>query len=43
MNAITRHEANALDVVLVSFTLNGREVTGGSTETLLQVAKREGV
>ena len=43
MNAITRNEAAALDVPLVSFSLNGREVTGRSTETLLQVAEREGV
>jgi len=43
MNAITRNEALALDVPLVSFSLNGREVSGRSTETLLQVAKREGV
>ena len=43
MNAITRNEAAALDVPLVSFSLNGREVSGRSTETLLQVAKREGV
>ena len=43
MNAITRQETAALDVPLVSFSLNGREVTGRSTETLLQVAKREGI
>ena len=43
MNAITRNEAAALDVPMVSFRLNGREVSGRSTETLLQVAKREGV
>ncbi|HEY3046557.1 MAG TPA: formate dehydrogenase subunit alpha [Polaromonas sp.] len=43
MNAITRHELAQLDVPLVSFSLNGREVTGRATETLLQVAKREGV
>ncbi len=43
MNAITRQETAALDVPLVSFNLNGRDVTGRSTETLLQVAKREGV
>ena len=43
MNAITRNEAAALDAPLVSFSLNGRDVTGRSTETLLQVAKREGI
>src|SRR5881296_2347861 len=43
MNAITRHELAQLDAPLVSFSLNGREVTGRATETLLQVAQREGV
>ena len=43
MNAITRQELAALDTPLVSFSLNGREVTARGTETLLQVAKREGV
>ena len=43
MNAITRQELAELDAPLVSFSLNGREVTGKTTETLLQVAKREGI
>ncbi|MDP2817990.1 MAG: formate dehydrogenase subunit alpha [Polaromonas sp.] len=43
MNAITRQELAELDAPLVSFSLNGREVQGRATETLLQVAKREGV
>ncbi|MCY7371894.1 MAG: formate dehydrogenase subunit alpha [Polaromonas sp.] len=43
MNAITRQELAELDAPLVSFSLNGREVTGRPTETVLQVAKREGV
>jgi formate dehydrogenase major subunit len=43
MNAITRSELAQLDVPVVSFSLNGREVSGRSTETLLQIAKREGV
>src|SRR5881296_2948054 len=43
MNAITRHELAQLDAPLVSFSLNGREVTGRATETLLQVAQRQGV
>jgi formate dehydrogenase major subunit len=43
MNAITRQELAELDAPLVSFSLNGREVLGRTTETLLQVAKREGV
>jgi predicted molibdopterin-dependent oxidoreductase YjgC len=32
-----------LEAPLVTFSLNGREVTGRATETLLQVAQREGV
>ncbi|ROZ61654.1 formate dehydrogenase subunit alpha [Ramlibacter sp. WS9] len=43
MNAVTRQELAQLDAPLVSFSLNGREVTGRATETVLQVAKREGV
>lgn len=43
MNAITRKELAQLDAPLVRFSLNGREVTGRATETLLQVAQREGV
>ena len=43
MNAITRTEAAALDVPLVSFSLNGVEVTARSTETILTIAKREGI
>ena len=43
MNAITRQELAELDAPLLSFSLNGREVSGRATETLLQVAKREGV
>ncbi|WP_457280475.1 formate dehydrogenase subunit alpha [Polaromonas sp. P5_D5] len=43
MNAITRQELAELDSPLVSFSLNGREVQGRATESLLQVAKREGV
>jgi formate dehydrogenase major subunit len=43
MNAITRQELSELDAPTVSFSLNGREVTGRASETLLQVAKREGV
>ncbi|MDQ2917803.1 MAG: molybdopterin-dependent oxidoreductase, partial [Pseudomonadota bacterium] len=42
MNAITRNEAAQLDGPLVTFELNGREVTGSASETLLQIAKREG-
>ncbi|WP_293603578.1 formate dehydrogenase subunit alpha [Polaromonas sp. UBA4122] len=43
MNAITRREIAQLDAPLVTFNLNGRDVTGRANETLLQVAKREGV
>ena len=34
MNAITRQELAELDAPLVSFSLNGREVSGRATESL---------
>ncbi len=43
MNAVTRQEQIALDVPLVNFSLNGREVTGRATDTILQIAKQEGI
>lgn len=43
MNAITRNELAQLDVPTVTFELNGREVTGRATDTILTVAKREGI
>lgn len=43
MNAITRNEMAHLDVPTVTFELNGREVTGRATDTLLTIAKREGI
>src|SRR5512140_1428410 len=43
MNAVTRHELAQLEVPLVSFKLDGRDVTCRADETILQVAKREGV
>src|SRR5688572_23630784 len=43
MNAVTRHELAQLDAPLVSFTLDGREVSCRADETILQVAEREGV
>ncbi|MBC7415480.1 MAG: formate dehydrogenase subunit alpha [Herminiimonas sp.] len=43
MNAITRNELAQVDAVAVSFKLNGREVTGRATETIIQIAEREGV
>lgn len=42
MNAITKNEVLQVDVPLVTFTLNGREVSGRADETILDVAKREG-
>ncbi len=43
MNAITKTEALHLNAPLVEFELNGREVSGRSSETLLEIARREGV
>jgi formate dehydrogenase major subunit len=43
MNAITRQELAELDAPLVNFSLNGQEVTGRANESILQVAKREGI
>jgi formate dehydrogenase major subunit len=43
MNAITRNEALKLDLPLVSFTLNGREVSGKPTESIIEIARREGI
>ena len=43
MNAITRHEIAALDLPVVSFTLNGRQVSARANEPLIAVADREGV
>src|SRR6478735_7771347 len=43
MNAVTRHELAQLETPLVSFKLDGREVTCRANETILQVADREGV
>jgi formate dehydrogenase major subunit len=43
MNAITRAERESIDVPTVTFTLNGKEVSGRSTETIIEIAAREGV
>ncbi|MFZ2737903.1 MAG: formate dehydrogenase subunit alpha [Burkholderiaceae bacterium] len=45
MNAITRLEAAQINDAApqVSFELNGQQVTGKSTETLIQIAKRVGI
>ena len=37
------HEAAAIAAPMVSFSLNGREVTARASETLIEVADREGV
>src|SRR6187549_524040 len=43
MNAITRQELAQLDAPVVSFELNGREVSARANETLIQIADREGI
>ncbi len=43
MNAVTRHELAQLEAPLVSFRLDGREVTARADETIIEVADREGV
>jgi formate dehydrogenase major subunit len=43
MNAMTRNEMNQIDTPVVTFTLNGRAVEARASETILQVARREGL
>lgn len=43
MNVIARKEMAQLAAPQVSFTLNGRAVTGKASETIIQVAQREGI
>jgi len=43
MNAISRNEMAQFEAPLVTFNLNGREVNGRTTETIIEVAKREGI
>src|SRR6185369_1348088 len=43
MNAVTRAELAQLEAPVVSFKLDGREVTARSDESILEVAEREGV
>ena len=43
MNAITRAERAQFEAPTVTFTLNGREVSGLSTETILEIADHEGI
>ena len=43
MNAITRAERAAFDAPMVTFTLDGREITAASTDSLIEIADREGI
>jgi formate dehydrogenase major subunit len=43
MNAVTRNELAQLEAPVVSFKLDGQDVTARADETILQVAEREGV
>src|SRR5450830_82303 len=43
MNAITRSEFAQIDVPTVTFELNGRSVSGRASETIIEIADREGV
>ena len=43
MNPITRRAAAAIDAPILSFSLNGRELTARANETLIEVADREGI
>jgi formate dehydrogenase major subunit len=43
MNAITKTELASLEAPLLSFNLNGKVVSGRATESILDVAKREGI
>jgi formate dehydrogenase major subunit len=43
MNAVTRQELAQLEAPVVSFKLDGQDVTARADETILQVAEREGV
>src|SRR5882724_10566826 len=43
MNAITRTERAQFDAPTVTFSLDGREITASSTDTLIEIADREGV
>jgi formate dehydrogenase major subunit len=43
MNAITKSELTNLEAPLLSFSLNGKEVSGRAKESILDVAKREGI
>src|SRR3954463_167048 len=43
MNAVTRAELAQIEAPVVRFTLNGRAVEARATETLIEVADREGL
>src|SRR4029078_2612737 len=43
MTAVTPQELAQLETRLVSFKLDGREVTGRADETIIQIADREGI
>jgi len=43
MNAVTRAELAQIETPVVEFTLNGQRVAARASETLIQVADREGV
>src|SRR5665213_4405641 len=43
MSAIPRTDSELFDVPTVKFVLNGREVTALSTDTLLEIADRDGI
>ncbi len=43
MNAVTRAERALLEMPALSFVLDGREVVGHANETLIEVARREGI
>ena len=43
MNAITKNEVMQSEALMVTFEINGREVSGREDETILEIAKREGI
>jgi formate dehydrogenase major subunit len=43
VNAITRTERAQFDAPTVTFLLDGREITASSTDTLIEIADREGI
>ncbi len=43
MNDITRAERVQAEAPMVTFTLNGRQITGLATDTILEIADKEGI